>query len=425
VTFQSDRAAAHRAAVERLLASGAAYRDFGVFERRPAGRRVVRPARWRELLPDASRRHAEAGERFVVRLRVDDDRPEVFFEDVVFGPRHCPRSRVEDFVLLRGDGSATYHLATVVDDADEGVSLVMRGQEHLPSTTRQVLLYEALGLTPPRFAHLPLLFRPRERQSGQRRRRQRCLEDFRDASVIPSALRNALALLGWSPPSGKTLFLDDDELSAVFDLGRVARVPVFFDDALVMKLNELHLRHLPPDRVVVAVAAELERRRMPPIVWAEPERESQEMAIAGVDLARGHASTIGELVDRSSGLLGDDFEVDDELLERVCKRLPVAAIVDALLRLIAELEPTTWEVLNAGILDHVMGRDLSSREVRMVLQLALTGSEDGPPLEDVFGLLGRERVAERLRGLSMRCDPTYVAGVHGAKGGSTPHTLEG
>ncbi len=399
-TRQSRRAEGHRAAAEELLDAGKAYRDFSPGLVRSPGQRAYRPKHWRDLGRPESDERAERGEAFSLRLRVDGRRASVSFDDRVFGVQECPRSKIEDLVLLRADGSPTYHLATVCDDTDDGITLVMRGQEHIASTVRQLLVYEAFGMEPPEFAHLPLLIGRQGRELTAWEQKG-SLEDFREANVLSSALRNQLALLGWSPPHRQQVFLDDEKLASVFDLGRVSRAPVRFDEDKLMELNRLHLHDLPAEKVVPAVKAELERRSRP-APWAEQEH-SVEMALFGVDLARADASTVGELVDQSSGLLGEDYEIDRVLLERVCAKLPVTEIVDQLLVLLGSSPPASWEEMHRSIVEMVRGRDLSSREVILVLRVALVGRSDGPPVKGVFQLLGPARVEERLRALTQRC----------------------
>src|SRR5436309_10809875 len=219
--FQSSFVEAHRAAVLHLIEEGKAYYDFTpkaqgddrtVKERiREAARGGKEPNPYRDLPLTEARTRLAAGEAAAIRLKV----PEAGvsrFDDMVYGPQERDYSDIEDLVLIRSDGHPLYNLSVVVDDIEMGITHVIRGQDHLTNTHKQVLIYEALGAAVPQFAHLPLILAPNKTKLSKRKHGEVVsLTTYRDRGFVPAAFRNFLALLGWSPPDGVEI-LSRDEL---------------------------------------------------------------------------------------------------------------------------------------------------------------------------------------------------------------------
>src|SRR5436190_2252146 len=207
---QAARAERHAGAVEQLLAAEHAYEDEGA-----------------------------------VRFRVPDD-GELVIEDAIRGPVRFPLAAIGDFVIRRSDGSPLYNLAVAVDDRDMAITHVVRGDDHLSNTPRQVLIVRALGGEPPRYAHLPLLHGP-DGKKLSKRHGAASVQELRAAGYLPEAVRNYIALLGWGLDE-TTTFLTTDELVRSFSLARVSRNPAVFDEQKLRWMNGRYLRELdPPD----------------------------------------------------------------------------------------------------------------------------------------------------------------------------------
>jgi glutamyl-tRNA synthetase len=226
LVFQSANADKHRAAANKLVAEGKAYRDFtpkaerndatvkqGIADRARAHAAEGvdhRSNPFRDLPADESNKRAEAGEPFAVRLKIPRA-GKTHFEDIVYGPQERDYSEIEDLVLLRSDGHPLYNLSVVIDDIEMGITHVIRGQDHLTNTHKQILLYEALGASLPRFAHLPLILAPNKGKLSKRKHGEVVsLTSYRDRGFVPAAFRNFLALLGWAPADGKEVLSLDD-----------------------------------------------------------------------------------------------------------------------------------------------------------------------------------------------------------------------
>src|SRR6266446_8287576 len=205
---QSERLDLHRRAANEILAKGLAYRDFTPAV---AGNEEKAHNTWlfnpgmRELSREESDRRAAAGEPFVVRFRVPrETRAEVSFHDLVYGAQSKATADIEDFALLRSSGVPTYHMASCADDADLRITHILRGQEHLANTFKHVLIFEALGVTPPETAHLPLLIAPDGSKLSKRKHGPVVsVTTYRDAGFLPQAFVNFLCLLGWSPKNDR------------------------------------------------------------------------------------------------------------------------------------------------------------------------------------------------------------------------------
>src|SRR5579863_1516867 len=225
---QSERGALHRQIAETIFQKGLAYRDFtpahtGESEKSGSQGTWLFNAGMRELSREESDRRAAAGEPFALRFRVPRDGLTVRFTDAVYGEQMKAGGDIEDFALLRSDGMPTYHLASCADDADLRISHIIRGQDHLSNTFKHVLIFEAAGYDPPRFAHLPLLVAPDGTKLSKRKHGPVVsVTTYRDAGFLPEAFINFLCLLGWSPKDDRTK-MSLQELTDIFSLEGINR----------------------------------------------------------------------------------------------------------------------------------------------------------------------------------------------------------
>ena len=290
MVFQSANADKHRAAANKLVAEGKAYRDFtpkaerndatvkqGIADRARAQSAEGADPRsnpFRDLSQEESDQRAAAGEPFAVRLKVARE-GKTAFEDIVYGPQERAHSEIEDLVLLRSDGHPLYNLSVVIDDIEMGITHVIRGQDHLTNTHKQILLYQALGAPVPSFAHLPLILAPNKGKLSKRKHGEVVsLTTYRDRGFLPEAFRNFLALLGWSAPEGKEM-LAMEELVQQFSLEHIHRSPAVFNfqendlrhwtDEKALWMNAEYIRTMPVEKLLPLVKAELRANKL----WRE------------------------------------------------------------------------------------------------------------------------------------------------------------
>src|ERR1044071_9441944 len=255
--LQSERMPRHAEAAQRLIAAGKAYYCFCTTEqleplRREAERegrtfRYPRTCAHCSTAEVAARR--AAGEAAAVRFRMPD--APVGWHDLVRGDVEFPAEALDDFVLLRSDGTPTYHLSVVVDGVDMNIDLVLRGEDHVSNTPKHIRLFEALGAKLPRFGPLPLILAPDKRRLSKRTGAT-SVEEFRAQGILPEAFYNFLALLGWSPGDGREL-MTRDELAAAFSLDRVSNAAAVFDPEKLLWMNGQYLWKLPVEELVERV----------------------------------------------------------------------------------------------------------------------------------------------------------------------------
>jgi glutamyl-tRNA synthetase len=246
---QTSRAERHEAALQRLLESGAAYRDTATAKDVEA---------WKAEHGADRGYRGEPGEEpgAAIRLRVPDE-GETVVEDLIRGPVRFPNRSYDDFVIARGDGSVLYNFAVAVDDAEMGITEVVRGDDHLSNTPKQLLVLRALGHEPPRYAHLPLLHGPDGRKLSKRHGAA-SVQELREAGYLPAAVRNYLALLGWGADDDATL-IPTEELIERFRVEDVGRAAAIFDEKKLRWMNGRYMRELSIDEYTEVVAHHLGR----------------------------------------------------------------------------------------------------------------------------------------------------------------------
>jgi glutamyl-tRNA synthetase len=422
IVFQSGNADKHRAAAMRLVAGGRAYRDFT-----PKGERsdsnvkqeIAERARsqasaegvdhrsnpFRDLPPEESERRAAAGEPFAVRLKVAAG-GRSRFTDAVYGEQERDHAEIEDLVLLRsGDLSPLYNLSVVCDDIEMGITHVIRGQDHLTNTHKQILIYEALGAPAPTFAHLPLILAPNKAKLSKRKHGEVVsLTTYRDRGFVPAAFRNFLALLGWAPEGDREI-MSLEELVENFSLQGIHRSNAVFNfneadprqwtDQKALWMNAEYIRTMPLEELLPMVRAELEAAAL----WRQ-EFEAGEAAWLSrtVDLIRQRFYTLKDFSGQGRAYFADDFEFDEAAVAKNLKKeARLAELLPALAGRLAGVEPWTVEAVEAALRAFADEANVKAGLLINASRTALTGQAVGPSMFDLFELVGRERSAERLR----------------------------
>jgi glutamyl-tRNA synthetase len=291
-------------------------------------------------------------------------------------------SKIEDFVVIKSDGTPSYNFAAVVDDLDMNVTHVIRGEEHLPNTARQVLLYEALGARPPQFIHLGLLLGP-DGKKVSKRHGDASIADYRNEGYLPEAIVGYLALLGWTHPAGRDEFADLDELVREWDPSRLGASPATFDPDRLLFVNARHIRRLPAEELL---------RRLRPFL-AEPLPPGRELQV--VEAIQEDMRLLSDAPRLVRGILGpvdpDAFAAElPESSDRVFAH--VAAALEG--RTLDDLEDARAFVdeLRAWARE----RGMKSPDLLHPLRLALTGQNRGPEMARLFAVLGAEEARERI-----------------------------
>jgi glutamyl-tRNA synthetase len=387
--YQSRRYDLYRAAAEKLIAEGKAYRAFETPEELEAERKKAdaegRAYRYsgaaRAISPEESERRARAGERHVVRLAMPAET--IVVEDAIRGCVEFPPDALDDFVLVRSDGHPLYHFCVCVDDTDMRISHVIRGDDHLANTPKHVALFRALGAPVPRFAHLGMILGT-DRKKLSKRHGAAAVEEWRDEGIMPEALFNFLALLGWSPGENREI-LTRSEMERDFTLDRVGASPSVFDPEKLLWMNAQYIAQMP--------AEELVARAAPYATAGVPDRET---ALKAIELHRTRARTTIEMGRALSAYAHDPADYDPDGMKKQIKPDTPAQLE----RLIARLESQEdWSVgaLETALRETAESLGVSAGKLIHPVRLALTGITVGAPLFDVMALLGNETAMRRLR----------------------------
>ncbi|HET7856841.1 MAG TPA: glutamate--tRNA ligase [Gaiellaceae bacterium] len=343
VTFQLDRMERCRIEAQRLVEEGEAYEDEGA-----------------------------------IRMRMPDEGV-TFWDDLIRGRIEYPNEKLEDLVLVRADGRPTYNFASPIEDWVDGITHVIRGEDHISNTPKQIRILEALGAPLPRYAHLANIFGADGKKLAKRHGSV-SVEDFRAEGYLPAALFNFLALLGWSYDD-KTTVMSRDEIVEWFTLDRVGSSPAIFDYAKLDWLNGLYLRALSPDEYADALLTWLRERGYE---WDE------QLVRASVPLVQEKITKFSDYPSFAGFLFGE-IEADPGLIDGSGRVLEEAE------RALADVEPFEAQPIEEVLRGLAERLELKPRDAFQPIRVAVTGSRVSPGLFESIELLGRERTLDRIR----------------------------
>lgn len=419
IVYQSNNAEKHRAAALKLLEEGKAYRDFTPKEapsdknvkqaiveraRLQGGDKNLRDNPYRDLSKEESDARAEAGEPFAIRLKVAET-GKTSFEDAVYGLNERDYSETEDLVLLRSDGSPLYNLAVVCDDIEMGITHVVRGQDHINNTHKQILIYEALGEKVPEFAHLPLILAPGGKKLSKRIHGEIVsMTTYRDAGFLAAAFRNFLALLGWSAKSEQEL-MTLDELIENFSLEGIHRNPAIFNfdannpkrwtDDKAIWMNAEYVRTMPLEEILPFVKAELKSAKL----WRDEYEDDDKVWFeATVDLIRQRFFTLKDFSNQGRAYFSEDFDFDQTALDKNLKKFPdLQTWLPELAEKFEPMEDFTHDRIEEVVKQFTEEKGAKLGVIMNGARALLTGLAVGPSMLAVFETIGKEKSILRLK----------------------------
>jgi glutamyl-tRNA synthetase len=396
--FQSERLDAYRAMAERLVAAGHAYYCYCTQEelraRRQAGEQEA--GGWKY---DRACCRLTTGE---IALRERDRAPRAIrfkvpggtmrFDDLVHGPIEFDCANIEDFVILRSDGHPTYQLSVVCDDVEMAITHVVRGDDHISNTPKQILLYQAIGAALPQFAHVPLILGPDRKRLSKRHGATSVMEYARQG-FLPEAMVNFLSLLGWSPGTNQEVFTRD-ELVAAFTLEGISGGSAVFNPEKLDWFNQQHIARLAPDELALRVKPSFEQAGL----WREDylgDRHAWFFAV--LELLKPRAKRLGDFATHGRFFFTEAVEYDEAAVQ---KHLGVEgmpdhlAALDAAFSVLTTFDPVSTEAALRSTAD---ARGVKPASLIHAVRVATTGRSVSPGLFDVLALLGRNDVRARLR----------------------------
>jgi glutamyl-tRNA synthetase len=407
--FQGEYGEQHRAAAEGLLAAGKAYRCFCTKEELDAQRAAAEAAggafrydrRCYRLSADEVAARVAAGRPFTIRFLLEDD--EIAWDDAVHGRIAFQGRDLDDFVILRSDGTAIYNLAVVSDDIAMRISHVIRGDDHISNTPKQIALYRALGHPTPVFAHVPMILGT-DGKKLSKRHGATAVGDYQNEGIFPAAMRNFLALLGWSP-GGDREILPEAEMIELFTLEGIQKKAAVFDTAKLEWMNGQYLSVLPALELEGSVRRELERMGV-------RLAEGRDVAPL-IDAVKSRARTILEVAERVAVRLDPARAGFDAKAEALIRKMGAAfstnlgLAADALERLPGE--GWTADALLETLKQVAEANGLKLGDAMQPVRVALTGTTVSEPVNELLAVVGRELALPRLRAVARSREPGGVA----------------
>ena len=401
---QTDRLELYRQAARRLWDEGRAYPCFCTKEQLEADRRAAQERkdpfqgyqrRCRGLSREEAQARIDAGEPYVLRIKVPEDRGDVVIDDAVHGRVTFDAKELDDFVIFRSDGTPTYNFATVVDDAMMGITHVIRGDDHLSNTPRQVMVYEALGAPVPVFAHISMILGA-DGKKLSKRHGATSVEEYRDAGYLPDAFVNYLALLGWSL-DGETTVVPRDMLASRFSLDRISKNPATFDPKKLDWMNAEYINAM--------TDAEFSRKILVPeltragLLDEGSERLSSWMErLAAIVKPRTKMPSDAASVAAPVFATAQTLAYDEKSVAKGLAKEGMGAVLDAARAALDAVPAAGWtaEAIDAALEPLPEALDLKKRAVFQAVRVAECGNVVSPPLGETMELIGKADCLARL-----------------------------
>ena len=402
--FQTERLDVYRDAARKLVDEGRAYYSFGTPEKLEADRKAAQERHdpfqgyqrtCRDIDPAEAQRRVDAGEPYTIRIKVPQDRGDVVVHDAVHGDVTFNARELDDFIIFRSDGTPTYNFATVVDDADMGITHIIRGDDHLSNTPRQVMVYEALGAPVPVFAHISMILGA-DGKKLSKRHGATSVEEYRDAGYLSDAFVNYLALLGWAL-DGETTIVPRDVLASRFSLDHVSKNPATFDPEKLDWVNGQYLQAMDDSTFSSEVL-------MPQLVAAGLETEGAPAHDSAwydllSSLLKPRTTLAPQVVEKARFLYeGDEVTLDEKSVSKNIAKEGVSACLEAAREALEAIDADGWhaEAIDAALEELPERLGVGKRKVFQAVRVAECGNQVSPPLGASMELLGRDASLARL-----------------------------
>lgn len=397
---QSERKHIYKEYAEKLLRTGKAYKCYCTEEELKAEREAQAAAgqitgysgKCRHLTEEEARRLEEEGRKPVIRFRVSEGKTYAF-DDMVKGHVAFASDEVGgDFVIMKKDGMPTYNFAVVIDDHLMEITHVLRGDDHISNTPKQLMIYEALGWEPPVFGHMSLIVNEERKKLSKRDETIiQFIEQYEELGYLPEAMFNFIALLGWSP-EGEQEILSREELIAQFDPKRLSKSPAVFDKQKLTWMNNQYMKAADLDRLVeISLPHLIKAGRLPENMTEEERNWAREL----IALYQDKMSYGAEIVEKSALFFKEELELEDDAKE-VLADPDASRVLAAFLDEVKEADSLTPEKVKEKIKAVQKATGLRGKKLFMPIRAAVTGQTHGPDLQKTIALIGKEKVVERL-----------------------------
>lgn len=397
IVYQSQRLDLYRQYAEQILESGYGYRCFCSPEQLEADREEAKKnkapmsynRRCLGLSEDEIQKKLEAGEQFAIRLKIPDGTSH--FTDLVSGDLKRDNVEIEDFIIARSDGSATYNLAVVIDDHDMGISHVIRGNDHITNTFKQIHIYQALGFELPVFGHVPLILRPDKRKVSKRLG-DKDVQQYQGEGILPEAMFNFLALLGWSSKDDREIYTVD-QLIEVFNPDYFNKSNAVFNEEKLIAFNKEHIVMKTDHQLATLIAPLLVEAGHTTKYWLETRWEYLRAIVGAL---KDRVKTLNDFVDMSGYFFTFDYKYDEEAEQK--NFTPEAAdLMEELCARFEALEKFNHDSTMGALNKLSEEKELKKAKFIHPTRLAVSGTPNGPGLYDLLEILGQNVVIERMK----------------------------
>ncbi len=395
---QTERLTTYEQYTKQLLESGQAYYCYCTDEELEAERQSLLAkgemprymGKCRHLTEQQKKELTEQGHKPTVRFRVPQNK-QIMVNDLVRGEVAFDSNGIGDFVIVKSDGIPTYNYAVVIDDALMKISHVIRAEEHLSNTPRQILVYEALGFAVPQFGHISLIL-GKDRTKMSKRHGATSVDQYRQLGYLPEALVNFLSLLGWSP-SGEQEIFSLEELMAEFSAERLAKNPAVFDIDKLNWINAHYIRQISPDRLLELALPHLQQAGY---IENEISTEQRNWLIKVLISVQEHISYAAQVVEHVAVYFNDDIVFENQEAKEVLTDPAVMPVLDTFKNKLVELEVVDAQGIQGLLKSIIKELKVNGKKVYMPIRVAITGNTHGPELTNIIPLVGKERVLGRL-----------------------------
>ncbi|MGI6641713.1 MAG: glutamate--tRNA ligase [Limnochordia bacterium] len=396
--FQTERLELYHKYVQQLMEVGRAYECFCTPEELEAQRQAQREqkldihydGRCRHLTEEQKAAYRAEGRKPVVRF-VSEKEGQTEIPDLIRGSVVFQNSQIDDFVIVKSDGVPTYNYAVVIDDALMEITHVVRGEDHIPNTPKQIQLYKALGFPIPEFAHIPMILGSDKTRLSKRHGATSVMQ-FHDEGYLADAMVNYLALLGWGYDDSQTLF-SRDELIEKFSLERVSKNPAVFDFQKLQWMNGVYIRELTLDEFYDHAFPHLQKAGLVP---AEPSEEEQQLIKTVLKELQSRVKLISEVVEMSRYFFTDDFPYNEEAVRKVLGKGDAKGVLEYLRAALASVSSFSHEELEPVFNGAMEEFDLKLGKVIQPLRVAVTGTNVSPGIYEVLEIVGQQRTLARI-----------------------------
>ncbi|WP_425059780.1 Glutamate--tRNA ligase [Sporomusa carbonis] len=398
---QTERLDIYREYTEKLLASGQAFHCYCSEEELEAERQEQMnkgetprySGRCRNLSQADRERFVAEGRKPTVRFRVPENQ-QIVFKDMVRGTVSFESNGIGDFVIVKSDGIPVYNYAVVLDDALMKVTHVIRAEEHLSNTPRQILIYQALGLPLPQFGHISLIL-GKDRTKMSKRHGATSVEQYKNLGYLPEGIVNFLALLGWAPPGEQEIF-SVEELIENFSMDRVAKNPAVFD---IDKLNHINAHYIKQASPEVVTELALPHLKAAGYIGGELTAGQREWLVKVVAELQGYISYAAQITEHIDVFFNDNIDFENEEAHEIMRDADIPRVMELFKNKLVELEPVEPDGVKAILKSITKELKLGGKKVFMPVRIAVTGKMHGPELVNLIPLIGKERTLARMNSL--------------------------